>query len=58
MRQLLPPRYLTGENGKCAMTHKLTSNEGVVESQRLLKLQSGKITKIQPRFVTAKCPRV
>jgi len=33
----------------------ITFNELVVESKYLLKLQSGKITKI-PRLVTAKCP--
>jgi len=34
------------------MTHELTLNELVVESQYLLKSQSGKITKI-PRLVTS-----
>jgi len=38
------------------MTHELTFNKLVAESQYLLKLQSSKITKI-PRLVTAKCPR-
>jgi len=38
------------------MTRELTFNELVVESQYLLKLHSGKITKL-PRLVTAKCPR-
>jgi len=38
------------------MTHELTFSELVVESQYLLKWQSGKITKI-PRLVTAKYPR-
>ena len=38
------------------MTHELSLNELLVESQYLLKLQSSKITKI-PRFVTAKCTR-
>ena len=50
------PRYVTGENGIGVMTHELTFDELVIESQYLLKLQSGKITKI-PRFVTAKRPR-
>ena len=47
---------MTGENGIGVMTHELTLNELglVVESRHLLKLQSGKITKI-PRLVTAKC---
>ena len=38
------------------MTHELTFNVLIVESQYMLKLQSGKITKV-PRLVTAKCPR-
>ena len=53
----MPPRHTTGEkNGTGVMTRELTFNELVAESQYLLKLQSGKITKI-PRLVTAKCPR-
>ena len=45
-------RHVTGEkNGIGIMTHEL-----VVESQYLLKLQSGKITQI-PCLVTAKFPR-
>jgi len=40
------------------MTHELTFNELVVESQYLLKFQSGKITEIlRLLIVTAKCPR-
>jgi len=38
------------------MTHELTFNELVAESQYLLKLQRGKITEI-PRLVTARCLR-
>ena len=55
LRQLLP-RYVTGEkkwHGRYVA--RINVNELVVESQYLLKLQSGKITKI-PRLVTAKCP--
>jgi len=40
---------MTGENGLIGvMTHELTFNELVVESQHLLKLQSIKITKKYP----------
>ena len=43
-------RYMTGKNGIGVTTHELTFSELVVESQYLLKLQSGKITKV-PRLV-------
>ena len=52
----LPPRYMTGEKWRRrnrVMTHELTFNELIVESQYLLKLKSSKITKI-PCLVTAK----
>ena len=52
----MPPRYKNGENGIGVMMHELTFNELVVESQYLLTLQSGKVTKIR-RLVTAKCRR-
>ena len=38
------------------MTHELTFSESVVESQNLLKLQSGKSTKMRSP-ATAECPR-
>ena len=44
------------KNGIGTLAHELTFNELVVESQYLLTLQSGKITKML-RLVTAKCPR-
>jgi len=47
---------IIASSGIGVMTHEMTFNELLVESQYLLKLQSGKITKI-PRLVTAKCPR-
>jgi len=53
---IMPPHYMTGENGIGVTTHELTFSELVVESRYLLKLQRGKITKI-PRLVTAKCRR-
>jgi len=44
---------MTGEkNGIGVMTHELTFNGSVVDSQYLLKLQSGKIAKIL-RLVTS-----
>ena len=49
-----PRRDMTGENGIGLITRELTFNELVVESQYLLKLQSGKITLI-PRLLTNKC---
>ena len=48
--------YERRKNGIGVMTHELTFSESVVESQHLLKLQSGKSTKM-PSPATAKCPR-